>query len=169
MKRRSALQKIAWVTGGAVVLPYYCETAPELITYNRLPLTLPDRDLIDTLSNLILPEDTDGFPTLETRLDFVLTMVNDGLDKQQLADYMFGMQSFRTHVMTTYEKPFEELNEEEQLNCIGKVIDCGDEKSFFVSTIKGLSLRHFMTSENYMKNYLKFEFMPGRYNGCVPV
>ena len=35
--------------------------------------------------------------------------------------------------------------------------------------IKEFSILHFETSENYMKNYLNFEFMPGRYNGKVQV
>ena len=167
MKRRSALQKIAWVSGGIAMLPYYCSTQSEITVYNNLPIAISDRNLINLLSNLILPEDPESFPTMESRLDFVLTQVNDGFDSQEVSDYLFGMTAFRKHVMATYGTSFEDLVELDQLACIGKTIDCSDEKSFFVSTIKRHSLRHFTTSENYMKNYLNFEFMPGRYNGCV--
>ena len=169
MKRRSALQKIAWISGGIAMLPYYCSTQPEIIAYSDLPIAISDRNLINLLSNLILPEDTENFPTMESRLDFVLTRVNDGFDSQEISDYLFGMTAFRKHVMATYGTSFEDLVELDQLACIGKTIDCSDEKSFFVSTIKRHSLRHFTTSENYMKKYLNFEFMPGRYNGCVSV
>ena len=169
MKRRSALQKIAWVSGGIAMLPYYCSTQPEIIAYSNLPIAISDRNLIYLLSNLILPEDTENFPTMESRLDFVLIRVNDGFDSQEISDYLFGMTAFRKHVIATYGNPFEDLVTEDQLACIGKTIDCSDEKSFFISTIKRHSLRHFTTSENYMKNYLNFEFMPGRYNGCVSV
>ena len=169
MKRRSALQKIAWVSGGIAMLPYYCSTQSEITIYNNLPIAISDRNLINLLSNLILPEDPESFPTMESRLDFVLTQVNDGFDSQEISDYLFGMTAFRKHVMATYGTSFEDLVELDQLACIGKTIDCSDEKSFFVSTIKRHSLRHFTTSENYMKNYLNFEFMPGRYNGCVSV
>ena len=85
-----------------------------------------------------------------SRLNFVLTMVNDGFNAEQISDYLLGIQEFRSHVLATYEVAFEYLDKEEQLRCIGKVIDCGDKKSFFVSSIKSLSLRHFMTSENYI-------------------
>ena len=169
MKRRSALQKIAWVSGGIAMLPYYCSTQSEITVYNNLPIAISDRNLINLLSNLILPEDPESFPTMESRLDFVLTQVNDGFDSQEISDYLFGMTAFRKHVMATYGTSFEDLVELDQLACIGKTIDCSDEKSFFVSTIKRHSLRHFTTSENYMKNYLNFEFMPGHYNGCVSV
>ena len=169
MKRRSALQKIAWVSGGIAMLPYYCSTQSEITVYNNLPIAISDRNLINLLSNLILPEDPESFPTMESRLDFVLTQVNDGFDSQEVSDYLFGMTAFRKHVMATYGTSFEDLVELDQLACIGKTIDCSDEKSFFVSTIKRHSLRHFTTSENYMKKYLNFEFMPGRYNGCVSV
>ena len=169
MKRRSALQKIAWVSGGIAMLPYYCSTQSEITVYNNLPIAISDRNLINVLSNLILPEDPESFPTMESRLDFVLTQVNDGFDSQEISDYLFGMTAFRKHVMATYGTSFEDLVELDQLACIGKTIDCSDEKSFFVSTIKRHSLRHFTTSENYMKKYLNFEFMPGRYNGCVSV
>ena len=169
MKRRSALQKIAWVGGGIAMLPYYCSTHSEITSYSNLPIVISDRNLINLISNLILPEDTENFPTMESRLDFILTRVNDGFDSQEVSDYLFGMTAFRRHVIATYGTPFEDLVTEDQLACIGKNIDCSDEKSFFVSTIKRHSLRHFTTSENYMKNYLNFEFMPGRYNGCVSV
>ena len=169
MKRRSALQKIAWVSGGIAMLPYYCSTQSEITVYNNLPIAISDRNLINLLSNLILPEDAESFSTMESRLDFVLTQVNDGFDSQEISDYLFGMTAFRKHVMATYGTSFEDLVELDQLACIGKTIDCSDEKSFFVSTIKRHSLRHFTTSENYMKKYLNFEFMPGRYNGCVSV
>ena len=39
----------------------------------------------------------------------------------------------------------------------------------FLEYLKEFSLLHFETSENYMKKYLKFEFMPGRYIGKVPL
>ena len=169
MKRRSALQKIAWVSGGIAMLPYYCSSQPEITAYSNLPIAISERNLINLLSNLILPEDPERFPTIESRLDFVLTRVNDGFDSQEISDYLFGMTEFRKHVTVTYGTSFEDLVEVDQLACIGKTSDCSDEKSFFVSTIKRHSLRHFTTSENYMKNYLNFEFMPGRYNGCVSV
>ena len=43
------------------------------------------------------------------------------------------------------------------------------EVGIFLNHLKTYSLLHFETSENYMKNYLNFEFMPGRYYGKVPV
>jgi hemerythrin len=39
----------------------------------------------------------------------------------------------------------------------------------FLEMLKNYSLLHFETSESYMKNYLAFEFMPGRYLGNVTV
>jgi len=56
MKRRSALQKIAWVSGGIAMLPYYCSTQPEIITYTNLPIAISERNLINVLSNLILSQ-----------------------------------------------------------------------------------------------------------------
>ena len=38
---------------------------------------------------------------------------------------------------------------------------------FFLDTLKNYSILHFETSENYMLDYLKFEFIPGRYEGKV--
>ena len=39
----------------------------------------------------------------------------------------------------------------------------------FLETLKNYSLLHFESSEKYMKNYLSYEFMPGRYLGNVLV
>ena len=43
------------------------------------------------------------------------------------------------------------------------------EIKIFLDFMKEFSILHFETSENYMKDYLNFEFMPGRYNGKVQV
>ena len=169
MKRRNALKTMAWATGAAVTLPYYCTPPVEPMVYENLPIEMADRDLINLISNLILPQDREAFPTEESRQQFILTIVNDVFDPVQITDYVYGMQQFRAYVSENYETSFETLDQENQLACIGKVIDCGDEMSFFVSSIKSLSIRHFTTAENYMTQFLNFEFMPGRYLGCVPV
>jgi len=32
-----------------------------------------------------------------------------------------------------------------------------------------LTVQHFASSEYFLKNYMEFEFIPGRYSGCLNV
>lgn len=65
---------------------------------------------------------------------------------------------------------FEKLQINQKQEFILKGIESNKpEIKMFLNYIKEFSILHFETSENYMKNYLNFEFMPGRYNGKVQV
>ena len=77
MNRRSAIRNVGFLSGGIFLLPYACETTPELI-YSNFPLIKrKEQNVIGQICNLILAEDPVNFPTPEKRVDFVLTMIND--------------------------------------------------------------------------------------------
>ena len=44
-----------------------------------------------------------------------------------------------------------------------------DNLNHFFSTTYDLTKHHFTTSEYFMINHLEFEFIPGRYLGCIEV
>ena len=57
----------------------------------------------------------------------------------------------------------------EQISFIDKSSLSKNPSSFFIETLKKYSLLHFESSENYMIDYLNFEFIPGRYLGSVSI
>ena len=117
-----------------------------------------------------MPTDFNNFPTVETRKHFVLTMINDCLDNENRIEFSAGLNSFLNEILEVKKIQYQDLSLDEQNNIVANFID--NEKSeigVFLNYLKYYSLIHFETSENYMINYLNFEFMPGHYNGRVKV
>ena len=170
IRRRIALKNIGLITGGILTLPYHCSFEPE-ISYSNFPLLKKkEQDLIGDICDIILPTDSNNFPTVETRKHFVLTMINDCLDNENRIEFSAGLNSFQNEILEVKKIHFQDLSLDEQNNIVANFID--NEKSeigVFLNYLKYYSLIHFETSENYMINYLNFEFMPGHYNGRVKV
>ena len=170
IRRRIALKNIGLITGGILTLPYNCSFETQ-ISYSNFPLLKKkEQDLIADICDIILPTDFNNFPTMETRKHFVLTMINDCLDNENRIEFSAGLNSFQNEILEVKKIHFQDLSLDEQNNIVANFID--NEKSeigVFLNYLKHYSLIHFETSENYMINYLNFEFMPGHYNGRVKV
>jgi uncharacterized protein YggL (DUF469 family) len=97
-------------------------------------------------------------------------MINDCLDNERRIEFSVGLNSFQNEIFEVKKNNFHDLSLEEKNNIVAKFIN--NEKSeigIFLNYLKHYSLIHFETSENYMINYLNYEFMPGRYDGRVKI
>ena len=170
IRRRKALKNIGLLTGGMLSITYSCNIIPE-ISYTNLPLIdSKQQELIAVICNLLLPNKSETFPTPESREHFVLSMVNDCLDGKERMKFLNGFKTFQIEILKNKERSFKDIFLEDQVNFIAKYInEKKSEIGVFLNHLKYYSILHFETSENYMKSYLKFEFMPGRYLGTVLV
>ena len=121
------------------------------------------------MCNCILTEDFENFPTPEIRQNFVLTQVNECLSEVEISEFLFGFENFQLALSPNKEIKLEELAPNEQLKFLTLQFEGKGVIADFLGVLKKYSLLHFVTSENYMKNYLKYEFIPGRYLGNVAV
>ena len=168
MLRRIALKNIAIITGSTFILPYECDFEPEMAYSNFTSFTKKQFGLLASISEFILPSDIKSFPTPENRLRFIMTMANDCLVKKERKLFEKGFEFFQLSLFSERNERFEML----QINQKQEFILEGFENNkteikIFLDFMKEFSILHFETSENYMKNYLNFEFMPGHYNGKV--
>jgi galactose-1-phosphate uridylyltransferase len=170
IRRRKALKNIGLLTGGMLSIPYSCNIIPE-ISYTNLPLISSEQqELIAVICNLLLPNKSEAFPTPESREHFVLSMVNDCLDAKERIKFLNGFKTFQIELLKKKERPFKDAFLEDQVDFIAQYINKkNSEIGLFLNHLKHYSILHFETSENYMKSYLNFEFMPGRYQGTVLV
>jgi hypothetical protein len=152
MKRRQALQTIALTSGSLILMPY-CTSVAEPV-YDRLPISLKQKKLVGAISNAILPENPTEFSTPESRQHFVLLMVNDTFNPGQIDEFIAGLIAFEN-----------EFGQNIDLNLALNYSN--EELKKLISTIKRFSIQHFTTSMNFMQNYLQFEFIPGRFKGCI--
>ena len=168
MLRRVALKNISLITGGVFFLPYSCDLNSDFNYSNFPKLKRKEKQLLNSICEVILPSDKINFPTSENRGHFVLTMLNDCLDKDQRDKFSSGLEAFQLALSSVGKKEFNDIIPNEQEIFILKNFEENKDNILtFLEYLKQFSLLHFETSENYMKKYLKFEFMPGRYLGKV--
>jgi len=170
MRRRIAIEKIGVIIGGLTFLPYACSNDHQLLYPNLTPyLKSKQLELIGLISYLILPKDDSTFPTKESGQEFILTMINDCYSESNMKKFIASFQSFESSIIESYNKSFFDLSSNVQMNFLNNEYESKRDSLFFIDTLKNYSILHFETSENYMLDYLKFEFIPGRYEGKILV
>ena len=173
MKRRKAIQSMVAATAGVAMLPACNFFQEPLKVYSNLPLDRSQRVVLTQLSEAILPKvGLEQFNTPEPTLDFIMTMLNDCSPKADIDQFVAGLTDFQAYLKEKYNQSFTKLASEQKAEVLTHLTTSEEVptsiKSFFQKT-NGLTQQHFRSSEYYMKNYLDFEFAPGRYEGCVAV
>lgn len=177
MKRRTALRNILLASAGAAILPACFREAPLFPTYSNLPIDKNQWYLIDQIRQAILPIEQPVEPSHaeKTITHFILKSLNDCYEPEVIEKYLLGFDEFQAMIQQQFLKdttsmklldvPEEHLNN--LLDYITETEDLPKNQQVFFETTKGLAVRHFTSSEEYLKNKLGFEFAPGRFNGCV--
>ena len=178
MKRRTAIKNIVLATAGATILPA-CFREESFPVYSNLPISKNQWYLIDQIRQAILPIELpeQPLPVEETVTHFLLTSLNDCYEPEVIEKYLIGFQEFQTMIQkqflrdTTSSKliniPDEHLNS--LLNYITETNELPENQKVFFETTKGLAVRHFTSSEEFLKEKMDFEFAPGRFIGCVEI
>ncbi len=164
MNRRKAIQTITLGVGGLGLLNH-CTSTP------TTPPILEEKDqkLVELLTEAILPSKSEEFPTPETRMEFILNQMGGTLIAEELEGYKNGLTIFKGLVDQTFLEPYEALDFEVQDYTVQRALAHPGDLGYFMGKNREWSLRHFMTSERYMTEFLNYEFIPNRYLGCVPV
>ena len=168
IRRRAALKNIGIIFGSLTFLPYACSHEQQILYPNITPyLKSKQFELFRLISDLILPKDDLAFPTNESRQKFILTMINDCYSESNIKKLITSFQSFESKIIKSHNKSFFDLSFEQQMSFLNNEYQSKSDSLFFLDTLKNYSIRHLETSENYMSDYLYFEFIPGRYEGKV--
>ena len=172
MKRRKAIKQVAIISMGAALLPS-CQV-DSLPNFANIPLEQEQYDFLNWVTEAILPKQ--GSPeiaTPESTADFILTMINDCFDpEEEVPDYMSGLNLLKQFIEDEYGMAYTSLNKEQNVLMLTELSQSElvpESLRDFITTTKSLAVRHFTSSEYFLKTHLGFEFIPGRFNGCVPL
>ena len=176
MKRRDAIRNMIAVSAGIAVLPA-CDFETFKV-YENIPLEKEQYKMIRAVSETILPTGELEVPQPESTLDYILTMVNDCYEPEDVEKYASGVSAFQQYMAKNHEQLFRKVEEGELdiLKSIGpdftEPIPPKKELSpiqYFITTTKNLTQKHFTSSEYYLTNYMDYEFVPSRYLGSVKI
>ncbi|WP_224996734.1 gluconate 2-dehydrogenase subunit 3 family protein [Cesiribacter sp. SM1] len=172
MNRRIALKNMALVAAGLLVLPG-CDTSgwKETAVQATDPLLSAKQEglLAEIVETLIPTTDTPGAKELKVHA-YVHKMVADCFEVDAQEVLIKGLDTTEQLADKKYNKAFAAASMEEKTAILEQMSksDEATQKDFY-ELVKGLTIRGYMTSEYVMTNITKYEMVPGRYHGCVPV
>lgn len=167
MKRRTAIRNLTIFATGIAFMPS-CDLEETAPTFSNVSLEPKEWQLIQKLTKAILPKGETPISTPETTPMFVLNMLNDCFEAEDIKKYVSGLKLFLQYVQDEYKMPFQNLNTQQNVLMLTEITNSPifpKNLKFFLNTTKNLAVRHFTTSEHFMKTYLNYEFVPGRYDG----
>lgn len=178
MNRRDLLELI----GAASVVPILAPLAPERrlsmgravharLAGRELRTLSPQQNAVVTrLAEIIIPEtDTPGATTAKVNefVDLLLTEWYSTTDRDQ---FLAGLADIDARGVQAHGAGFADLGAEHQIAIVrsldGERGPDGSGESAF-RTLKGLTVYGYFTSEIVVKDVLKNQLIPGRFDGCV--
>lgn len=181
MNRRKAIRNIfliggagAAATGGFTWFRYYHK--PELSDLDQY------RQLLDEMGEVIIPEtDTPGAKSAQTGA-FVIAVIKDCSSRNVQNRFLYGLSDVVGYTKSKYGKTFEQCSASEKGAVIahfeqrdkpyagvrGKVMNRLIGPSFF-TTLKKYTVMGYCTSMKGATLGLAYDYIPGRYQGCMPL
>lgn len=171
MNRRAALRTLLYIAGGTLVLPAcFRESGKASIDLTNLSITESDEQLLAELTETLIPAtDTPGGKELLLHL-FVLKMVDDCHTPEEQEQFTKGLSAFSNWSREELGAEFAVADADRRTALLSKIDENADEdlKQFF-SITKRRAIQGYLNSQYVMTNLVKYELVPGRYNGYAPV
>lgn len=171
MNRRAALRTLLYIAGGTLVLPAcFRESGKASIDLTNLSITESDKQLLAELTETLIPAtDTPGGKELLLHL-FVLKMVDDCHTPEEQEQFTKGLSAFSNWSREELGAEFTVADADRRTALLSKIDENADEdlKQFF-SITKRRAIQGYLNSQYVMTNLVKYELVPGRYNGYAPV
>lgn len=173
MDRRLAIKQVMIMAGGLALLPSCLKgPAQASIELKHLKINADQENLLAEIAETIIPKtDTPGAKDLKLHL-FVLKMADDCYDQKEQDLFCTGLEQFQDLVHSRFSKTFRELTLDQRntlLTSLQNDTKASAELSTFYSIVKSRTIGGYLNSKYVMSNLLKWELVPGRYNGYFPV
>ena len=172
MDRRTAIQNLALVIGGAVLLPH-CTKQNPVVHFKHFDIALDQQTLITDMAETIIPKTTTPGATDLKLYDFIMKMVDDCSTKEDQATFLKGLGEFNDATKKINSKSFADCNAQERLTILNtfekKDNKYSKELQQFYGTVKGLTTFGYTESKYFMTKEVVYELVPGRYNAWKPV
>lgn len=160
---------MAGAVGGLISLPAWANGwTTETVRSTRPLLGRGQADLLADMAETIIPAtDTPGAKALNVH-QFIQKMVTDCYEPKAQQTLRTGLDGLDGLAQKSFGKSFGEGDATQRTALLTQLSQDPAQKEFY-GLVKGLTVRGYMTSEYVMTNLTHYEYMPGRYHGCVPV
>lgn len=155
----------------AVILPSCQPEAPAGPVYENIPLEPRQRAFLEQFAEALLPRQGTEVATPESTQDYILTILNDCHSQEDIQLYTTGLKELQAYLRENYGGDFGSLDAAKQAEVFSwlAATDRTEPVKFFAGVTRQLAIEHFTSSQYFLAQVMKWEFVPGRYLGCVPV
>ncbi len=172
MNRRDVIKRTAILMGGVVSAPAImgilkgCKAKPG-VAWQPKYFTQEQAYVITEMAEIIIPKtDTAGAKDAGVPA-FIEQMIFEAYSEEDRTKFMAALEDFTT--TTSYL----DLSAEEQTKVVtdahAKAIEEKPEERPFVMAMKELTMLGYFTSQPGATEVLRYEAVPGYYNGCMPL
>src|SRR5690606_9503356 len=170
MDRRASIRTLLYIAGGTLVLPAcFRQSGSASIELDHLKVSEDDEALLEALVETLIPAtDTPGGRELLLHL-FVLKMVDDCHGPEDQQAFTEGLGAFTGWTRDVLGAPFVKAGKEDRQTLLGRIDDAGDSAARFFALVKRRAIQGHMNSQYVMTNLVKYELVPGRYDGYFPM
>ena len=173
MNRRDALKSVVLMMGGTMIGATAILTgcAPEH-QIKDLNFTPEDLAFLDEIGETIIPT-TDTPGAKATKIGkFMQMMVKDCYDADQQQAFIDGVNALRKDFKTEKGSDFLTASAEDRLAFLNAMQEkfkaSGDERQpIVINMLRDLTVLGYFTSEIGASQALRYEEVPGRYDGCI--
>ena len=179
--RRQLLQRVAALTGVTLSAPLVSAILSgisvanaEVLSKNALPGVLSEAQLslVAEMADMIIPDtDTPGAKAAGVP-DFIQLMVSEWYYPPQQKSFMDGLAAVDSLAGKVFGKIFLGCSQDQRVQLMQQLDDdasrAGEERIFF-QDLKELTLTGYFTSQIGAEDMLRYEAVPGPYEGCVPL
>ena len=175
MERREAMRLTAVLLGGTLVGSEFflsgCTAAPK-----KRPYIIEDADLplLDEIGESILPSTLESPGAKAANIGaFIQRTVNDCYSLEEAGALISGLSELEEKSNARFGRGFVELSQEERLELllplVGEAREYGPSKTpHFFRMLKELTIWGYFSSEVGTTMALRYNPVPGRYEGCIP-
>ena len=172
MERRFAIKQILIMAGGLALLPSCLrESGKSSILLKNIDVDLDQEMLLAEIVETIIPKtSTPGGKELKLHL-FALKMLDDCHEEAEQRTFFKGLSYFQEHTEKQFGSPYSKLAsaEREQALLTMENENTPSDGQVFFTILKRRTIEGYLNSQYVMTNLLKWELVPGRYNGYHPV
>jgi hypothetical protein len=176
--RKEAIKRTALLIGGAVFAPNALGvlqgcTAQPGVDWDPVLFTDEQARMTSALADVIIPADEYPSASEAGVPAFIESMINDVYTDEQQAKFLEGLDAFAEKSRLELESEYYESTEEDRYeltyneNRNSLDIYRGEDTPFFLR-FKELTILGYFTSEFGATEVLRYEPVPGMYNGCMP-
>ncbi|MFC3198401.1 gluconate 2-dehydrogenase subunit 3 family protein [Parapedobacter deserti] len=171
INRRIALRNLLFIAGGTLVLPAcFRGSGKASIDLKNLTVSADEENLLAEVTETLIPAtDTPGGKGLFLHL-FVLKMVDDCHGPEDQQAFTKGLSAFSGWSRRKLGTGFASADMAARKRLLGGIAESSDEDiAQFFSITKHRTTQGYLNSRYVMTNLVKYELVPGRYNGYAEV